>query len=244
MHPENRRPRSVVRGGYATHTPWPVASQGIALPWPDQRDRMLDSVSMSGMQSLAGVRSSEEQLLAADLERLVRDMRAGHQRALAELYDATVGRVFALAQAILRNAEDAEEVACDTYAQAWSGVERYDPGRATVLGWLLMICRSRALDRLRQRRVRGYGRSVDVDEAVDLADEQHGPESLVSLLEQGGRVRSALERLGPERRQLVGLAFLEGLSHQEIADATGLPLGTVKSHLRRALAEMRADLDG
>lgn len=204
---------------------------------------MLELGAMPGTQATAGILVAE-QLLATDLARLVEEMRAGNQPALGELYDATVGRVFALAKAILRNAEDAEEVACDTYAQAWSSVSRYDPERATVLGWLLMICRSRALDRLRQRRVRGYGQTVDIDDAGEIEDGRDGPEDLVSLVEQGSRVRLALERLGPERRRLVSLAFLEGLSHQQIAEATGLPLGTVKSHVRRALAELRAGIDG
>ncbi len=177
---------------------------------------------------------------ALDLDQLVGEMRAGRQHALETLYDATVGKVFALALRLMRNPADAEEVVCDTYAQAWARAAAFDPSRANALGWLLMICRSRALDRLRQLRA-DAGRA-DLEAIADLADEGPQPEELLSMLQEGTRVHKALAALSPERQQLVGLAFLKGLSHQEIADRTGMPLGTVKSHVRRALAEMRATL--
>ncbi len=177
---------------------------------------------------------------ALDLDQLVAEMRAGRQHALETLYDATVGKVFAFALRLMRNPEDAEEVVCDTYAQAWSRAAAFDPSRASALGWLLMICRSRALDRLRQLRA-DAGRT-DLEAIADLADEGPQPEELLSMLQEGTRVHMALAALSPERQQLVGMAFLKGLSHQEIADRTGMPLGTVKSHVRRALAEMRATL--
>lgn len=177
---------------------------------------------------------------ALDLDRLVGEMRAGRQHGLETLYDATVGQVFGLALRLMRNPADAEEVVCDTYAQAWASAATFDPSRANARGWLLMICRSRALDRLRQLRA-DPGRT-DIEAIADLADDGPQPEELLSMLQEGTRVHKALAALSPERRQLVGMAFLEGFSHQEIADRTGMPLGTVKSHVRRALAEMRATL--
>jgi RNA polymerase sigma-70 factor (ECF subfamily) len=89
-----------------------------------------------------------------ELALLVADMRQGNEQALESLYDATVGKLYALASAILRQADDAEDVVCATYAQAWETVASYDAQRASVLGWLLMICRSRALDMLRRRQAR------------------------------------------------------------------------------------------
>lgn len=158
--------------------------------------------------------------------------------ALGELYDLTGQRLFALATAILRNREDAEEVVCDVFTQVWNEPARYEPGRASVLGWLLMMCRSRSLDRL--RRQRHSAQSVAIDVADGVADPTPGPDDLLSLIEQGTRVHDALRRLPAERRELVSLAFLRGLSHQDIADLKGLPLGTVKSHVRRSLQELRA----
>ncbi len=170
-------------------------------------------------------------------------MAAGQQQALEQLYDATVGKVYALALRILRNAADAEEIVCDTYSQAWESASQFDASRAAALGWLLMICRSRALDRLRQMRSRGSRSSVDLDAAGELADSGPAAEDLLSAMQEGSRVRSALAALSDERRKLVSLAFFEGLSHQEIADRTGLPLGTVKSHVRRALTTLRVSLE-
>lgn len=179
---------------------------------------------------------------ARALEPLIVAMRGGDERALETLYDATVGKLYALAVAILRGNEDAEEVVCATYAYAWANVSRFDAARANPLGWLLMLCRSRALDRLRQRRAAAP--TVDVaDIAESQADEGARPDELLSLMQEHSRVHAALSKLTPERRRLISLAFLQGLTHPEIAAATGLPLGTVKSHVRRALSQLRVELE-
>ena len=105
-----------------------------------------------------------------------------------------------------------------------------------------MLCRSRALDRLRQRRT--TANTIDVvglRQSEGLNTDQ--PYDILSLMQQRSNVHAALAQLTPERRQLVSLAFLQGMSHQEIADATRLPLGTVKSHVRRALTQLREVLE-
>lgn len=182
-----------------------------------------------------------ERAAIADLSQLIAGVLDGDERALESLYDATVGKLYALASAILKSVEDAEEVVCMTYAYAWANASRYDAARGTVLGWLLMLCRSRALDRLRQRQSNLL--SVDMAGLENVAAEGDRPDDILSLMQQRSGVYSALSALTPERRQLVALAFLQGLSHQEIAEATGMALGTVKSHLRRALAQLRSQLE-
>jgi RNA polymerase sigma-70 factor (ECF subfamily) len=177
-----------------------------------------------------------------NLAALVERMRIGQERALEELYDATVGKLYALASAILRSAEDAEEIVCETYAYAWANAARFDASRANALGWLLMLCRSRALDRWRQRRA-----DASIIDVGALNEASGGsadpPHDILSLMQQGTRVHAALAQLTPERRHLVSLAFLHGMSHQEIAAAVRLPLGTVKSHVRRALSQLREVLE-
>jgi RNA polymerase sigma-70 factor (ECF subfamily) len=177
-----------------------------------------------------------------NLAALVERMRFGQERALEELYDATVGKLYALASAILRSAEDTEEIVCETYAYAWANAARFDASRANALGWLLMLCRSRALDRLRQRRAAAT--ALDVV-ALREADSGNGdqPFDILALMQQRSSIHTALSKLTPERRHLISLAFLQGLSHQEIADVTNLPLGTVKSHVRRALTQLREALE-
>jgi RNA polymerase sigma-70 factor (ECF subfamily) len=178
---------------------------------------------------------------SSDLEPLVARITARDGDALATLFDLTSGRLYALASAILRSREDAEEVVCDTFTQVWNEAIRFDAGRASVLGWLTVICRSRALDRRRQRGVRGA--AAELEAAADVVDTQPQPADLLSLLEEGTVVRAALAQLSEERRELISLAFLEGMSHQEIAERKQLPLGTVKSHVRRALLQLRATLE-
>lgn len=177
-----------------------------------------------------------------NLAALVELMRLGQECALEELYDATVGKLYALASAILRSREDAEEVVCATYAYAWANAARFDASRSNALGWLLMLCRSRALDRWRQRRTDNNTLDVVASTEADGSSTDQ-PYDILSLMQQRTSMHAALAQLTPERRHLVSLAFLYGMSHQEIADAVRLPLGTVKSHVRRALTQLRESLE-
>ena len=191
-------------------------------------------------EAVANARSSSDSVLD-EFGILMEGIRQGDESALETLYEATVGKLYALASAILRQTEDAEEAVCATYAQAWEGAAGYDRERASVLGWLLMICRSRSLDLLRKRLVRTEG--VEATDVETLPGPTDQPDDLLALMQRSSRVHAALASLPADRRQLVSLAFLRDLSHQEIADLTGLPLGTVKSHLRRALVHLRAQLE-
>ncbi len=176
------------------------------------------------------------------LEELVAAMAAGDQAALSRIYRETAAQVFAIARGMLRSKEDAEEVVCDVYTQAWQHAASFDASRGNVMAWLAVMARNRAVDRLRQRR-----------ELLSLDDERNdgiaqsavsdalGPEQMLVQFQSGSAAHRALEFLTPQRRQLLGLAFFDGLSHQEIADVVGLPLGTVKSHVRRALAHLRME---
>jgi RNA polymerase sigma-70 factor, ECF subfamily len=175
-----------------------------------------------------------------ELSTLMSAVVARHDAALAQLYDLTASKLYGLARAMLVNTADAEEVVCDVYVQVWQTAASFDVKRGSVLAWLLMICRSRALDLLRQRRARAE-RSVEnmsEEEGAEL-----GPEDMLTQFQEGTALHRALAHLSPLRRQLVGLAFFKGLSHQEIAVAVKLPIGTVKSHLRRSLLALRDTLD-
>ncbi len=179
----------------------------------------------------------------ADLDALVRALAAGDAAALSSLYEQTVMQSFAIAVAILKCREDAEEVVCDLFRHVWQSADTYDPARGSVMAWLAVIVRHRAIDRLRQRR---QLLSLDDERQAELvrslAGEAPGPEQLLAKFQAGSAVHRALSALTPQRRHLLGLAFFQGLSHREIADAVGLPLGTVKSHVRRALASLKDHL--
>ncbi len=186
------------------------------------------------------------QAVSADtsgLESLVDAMAAGNDAALSVLYQHTVSKVFAIACGVLRSKEDAEEVVCDVYTHAWLRAGSFDAGRGSVMAWLAVMARNRARDRLRQRRELASlddGRS-DADGAPLMIDAL-GPEQILARFQSGTALYCALKSLTAQRRQLLSLAFFQGLSHREIADAVGLPLGTVKSHVRRALATLQCAL--
>jgi RNA polymerase sigma factor (sigma-70 family) len=184
---------------------------------------------------------------AAPADELLREllirMAGGDQRALEQLYDLTVRRVYTVAVRIVRLPELAEEVVEDAYWQAWREAQRYDAARGRVLTWLLTISRTRALDALRRRDPAEAHEDVDrfrADEEGDCAE----PSAMIEAVERSSAVHAALMELKPQARQLVSLAFFRGMTQQEIAQTSGLPLGTVKATLFRAYQQMRACLTG
>ena len=172
---------------------------------------------------------------------LVARMQRRDEAALAELYDLLVARVLSLALRMVQTRADAEEVAIDVFAQAWDTAERFDAERGNVMAWLLTICRSRSLDLLRRRTARQNAEDRLAAEPL-TEDSASGPEDLLAIVETGSIVHAALRELSPERRQVLSLAYLRGYTQEEIATFTGLPLGTVKSHVRRSLSELREHL--
>jgi RNA polymerase sigma-70 factor (ECF subfamily) len=160
------------------------------------------------------------------------------ERALAALYDATFPRVFGIVRRIVGRAALAEEVVEDTYFQVWRQAARFDPARGRALTWLLSIARSRAIDALRHE-ARFRHESLDEQAERDTADLAPPCDELLDLARHQAELHQALVRLGAQPRQLVSLAFFRGLSHEEIAQQTCLPLGTVKSQIRRALQTLR-----
>ncbi|MEZ5476780.1 MAG: sigma-70 family RNA polymerase sigma factor [Thiolinea sp.] len=183
-----------------------------------------------------------------ELYSLLDSIRQEDQQALAAFYDATVGRVYGLALKVGCSQELAEEVVSDVYLQVWRSAGQYESQRATPLAWLLMMVRSRAIDALRReagatRNRQLFGDETDIS-AEDVAQVNAVPEPLQSTLglERGSRLATALELLDGKQRQLVALAFFRGMSRQEIAGFTDIPLGTVKSTLLRAQAILRGAL--
>jgi len=220
-----------------------VAFSGTGAPGPN-----LDALfaPLSGAAETATLRHHSKTAPAGQghdgaLCELVARIVDADQKALAALYDATVSQVFRLARSITRNIQCAEDVTEEVYWQVWRQAPRFDRRRGPVIAWLLTLSRSRALDHLRRR-----------DEAVphpepqmladDTADSQNNPAARLSASESERSLNAALERLDPLPRQLLALAFYRGLSHDEIAQQTRLPLGSVKSHIRRALIALRSQL--
>lgn len=169
----------------------------------------------------------------------------GSADALADLYDRHAGLVFGLARRVVSRPEDAEEVVQDVFAQVWKQAARYSGGRGTVAGWIVMLTRTRAIDRLRARRARpDEDRGEEPGPALSLASGAADPESDALSGEQAQRVAGALATLPDSQRTLLDLAYFEGLSQSEIAARTGVPLGTVKTRMRAAMGTLRQKLEG
>ncbi|HVR96230.1 MAG TPA: sigma-70 family RNA polymerase sigma factor [Thermoanaerobaculia bacterium] len=169
---------------------------------------------------------------------LLRQIGEKRPEALSELYDRQAPMLLALARRILDSPADAEEVLQEVFLHVWNQSVRYDPARSSVSTWLVLLTRSRAIDRLRHRGVvdRVHEAAHQEDLSADTSPE--GPENVLTR-ERRERVRRELEQLPPEQRQVLELAFYQGLSQSEISAQADLPLGTVKTRTLLAMKKLR-----
>ena len=145
---------------------------------------------------------------------------------------------------ILGNREEADELLQDVYLEVWRKVARYDVGRGTPIAWLITLTRSRAIDRLRGRAVRGQHATMRLDETVSSSVADLGPSPYETQADQERRmaVGSARTSLPPAQQQAIELAYYEGLSHIEIAAKLNQPLGTVKTRIKLGMSKLRESL--
>jgi RNA polymerase sigma-70 factor, ECF subfamily len=176
---------------------------------------------------------------AAEADRsAVRRMARGDSEALAEIYDRHARLLYSLALRIVRLPHDAEDVLQEVFAQVWRQAPRYDASRGTVIGWLVTLTRSRALDRLRRGRARPQA-TDDEQAAQELPDSSPPVDLTLVSAQQAAAVRAALEALPDSQRVPLELAYYDGLSQSEIADKLDMPLGTIKTRMRQALLRLR-----
>lgn len=175
-----------------------------------------------------------------DEQALVRAIASGDEQALGRAYDLHGRMVYSLALRILSSPPEAEEVLQDVFLQLWNGASRFDPERGRLPAWLVTITRNRSIDRLRARRARPGGQTIEGLEEQVL--ETSTPIAEVTREDAGGLARRALEELPPDERRVLELAYFEGLSQTQIADKLGSPLGTVKTRARNGLRRLRQAL--
>ena len=170
----------------------------------------------------------------------LRRLAAGDGDAAARLYDRHARAVYSLALRIVNDEGDAEDVVQEVFAQAWRQAARYDASRGVVAAWLLMMARSRAIDKLRSARARPDSRGVDDPRAIDdmPAVVRDAPSRIIDA-ENARLAQRALAELPLLQRLVIELAYYEGLTQREIADRLEQPLGTVKSRLRLGLLKLR-----
>lgn len=186
------------------------------------------SISHNGLM----IATSTDQELMELLDRIA----AQDEPALRSLYERTSSRMYGLALRILGHKDWAEDVLQESYLQIWRTATGYRGTLSPPLAWMGLVVRSRALDFLRRRRAERLHVNEEFDEAQDA---DAGPLELAQASEQTTVLYQCLERLDQRQRELVSLAYLRDLSHGELATQLQLPLGTVKTWIRRGLEQLR-----
>ncbi len=173
---------------------------------------------------------------ALNLNHALGQCARGDRAALRTIYDSEAPRMLGVAMRLLRRRALAEEAVHDTFLQVWRKADSFDPARGDARSWLYAILRNRALNILR-----GETRTdlVEDFEPMGLVSDEENAETVMMRLSDTGNLKRCLERLEPARRQAITLAYIHGLSHGELAGRLGVPLGTIKSWIRRSLLALR-----
>lgn len=174
--------------------------------------------------------SSPDAATEAQVAAAIARCAAGERAAVRVIYDLEAPRMVGVARRILKRQDLAEEAVQDCFMRVWRAARSFDPQKGAARSWLYTILRNCALSILRDE-----GRFVSDDEKI----EDTASESAMALLPESNALRRCLEQLDPERRSVVVLAYVHGLSHGELAGKLGVPLGTVKSWVRRSLISLQ-----
>lgn len=167
--------------------------------------------------------------------------QADSERALRELYDATSSKLFGLAMRVLNKRDWAEDVLQEAYLNVWRSAHDYRATLSPPLAWMGMIVRSRALDFLRRRASERADAALELDDAISesVAGDSPNPMDTTQASEQAWALHECMRKLESRQREVLSLAYLRDLSHSELAEQLKLPLGTVKTWVRRGLEQLR-----
>jgi RNA polymerase sigma-70 factor, ECF subfamily len=165
----------------------------------------------------------------------------GDRPAFEALYGRTSAKLFGVCLRILGQPSEAEEALQDAYLAIWRKADQFDASRASPITWLAMIARNKAIDRLRADRVGRAG--VPIDLAAELVDDNPTVAARAEALAQARQLRSCIDELSGEQRNVIRIAFFEGCTYEEIAARSETPLGTIKSWIRRGLVKLKACLE-
>jgi RNA polymerase sigma factor (sigma-70 family) len=180
--------------------------------------------------------AARKQLVAA-LARIA----GGDRGALALVYRDTSAKLFAVCVRILRDEGEAEDVLQDVYTTVWQRAGTFDPARASPITWLVAIARNRSIDRLRSGAMAARTRTME--EADDVSDNAPNALARIESLQEERRLRDCLGELEPRHAVAIRFAFLDGMTYDELARRMDVPLGTMKSWIRRSLLRLRECLE-
>ena len=175
----------------------------------------------------------------ARLVDLLAAIGAGDRDGLRDLYDSTSAKLFGVILRILTDRGEAEDVLQEVYITVWRKAAEFDATRASPITWLATIARNRAIDRLRARATRP---TTTLDAAAEIAEPSPAADALLDTASDARRVIAALDRLDPRHAAVIRSAYYEGLTYETLAEREGVPVGTLKSWVRRGLIRMRGEL--
>lgn len=165
----------------------------------------------------------------------------GDRAALRLVYEETAAKLFGVCLRILKDRSEAEDVLQDIYLNIWRKAAAFDADRASPITWLVAVARNRAIDRLRASKV--ARRSAPLDEAAEIADGAASAFETLDAVQDAKRLGVCLDELEARQSAAIRAAFMDGLTYDELAQRTGVPLGTMKSWIRRGLGKLRACLE-
>jgi RNA polymerase sigma-70 factor, ECF subfamily len=175
---------------------------------------------------------------------LLTKIAEGDRTALSQLYNRYSRMIYAIAWKSLNSVEDCEEVVLEVFAQVWRIADRFDAKKGSPEQWIFTLARSRILDRLRKlQRLNKVNTAIAAGKEIALPTIGVDPLESVEIAERQQQVLAALSQIPLEQRQVIEMAYYKGLTHTEIAAATGLSLGTVKTRLRMGLSKLRIQFD-
>ncbi|MBK6750311.1 MAG: sigma-70 family RNA polymerase sigma factor [Pyrinomonadaceae bacterium] len=166
---------------------------------------------------------------------ILQRIAAGDKSAVQECLSTYSGLVWSIARKLLRNSDDAEDAVQEIFVDVWKNAGRFDETQASETTFIAMIARRRVIDRIRHST-----RRISADSLDDVLLEPFTrSDQTMQLSVEANEAAKAMRTLRPEQQQVLRLSIVQGMSHQEISDATGMPLGTVKTHARRGLTQVR-----
>lgn len=205
----------------------PLAPSSAGPPFPSE--------SLLGMNA----RMDRTPSAAHQLTPLLQAIAAGDRSALSALYERTSAKVYGIILRVLRSESDAEEVLQEVFISVWRNAGRFEEGRASPITWLCVLARNRAIDRMRRRRLQ----TAPIEAAYDIAVDEPSAFDRLEATQESGRLRTCLDELEERSRSMIEAAFLDGATYSQLAEREGVPLGTMKSWIRRGLQRLKGCLE-
>lgn len=185
------------------------------------------------------VRVAQESAERDRLSELLVAVAKGERSALSEVYQRTHSKLYGICLRLLESENDAQDTLQDVYLTIWRKAGSFDRSKASPITWLSVMARNRSIDRLRQRRTRDSG----IDEALDVPSDEPSAFEIAAAVQDRARLADCLETLDERARMLIRSAFLGGSTYSELATRESVPLGTMKSWIRRGLKALRGCLE-